>query len=417
MAVKKIRCSFCGKEEKDVRKLVFRKDTPNEGVCICDECTMKCMGMLMQEESAKAVADKEPTISASDMRPSRIKSFLDEHIIGQDRAKVAMSVAIYNHYKRIENIHLDADDDVQLTKGNILMMGPTGCGKTLIAQSIAKLLNVPFTVADATTLTEAGYVGEDVENIIKNLWIASGKNIERTSKGIVCIDEIDKIATRGDKGRDVGGEGVQQALLKMIESGSVTFTPDSAKNRPQQDLIQVDTTNILFIFSGAFNNIGSIVQNRIGVSGLGFHSDPVSKKNDNDMELRRQVETIDVIKYGLIPEFMGRIPVIVTLDELDENALLDIMWKPKNSILRQYERLFDIDHVKLTVTEDARRAIVKEAIRRKSGARGLRSIFEEVMLDVMYEVPSMENVQEVTIDEGVVLRQHDPALKFFKNAS
>ncbi len=416
MATKKIRCSFCGKEEKDIHKLVFRKDSPNEGVCICDECTMKCMGMLMQERENQA-AEKEVTVSAADMRPSKIKGFLDDHIIGQDRAKVAMSVAIYNHYKRIENIHLDQNDDVRLTKGNILMMGPTGCGKTLIAQSIAKLLNVPFTVADATTLTEAGYVGEDVENIIKNLWIASGKNIERTSKGIVCIDEIDKIATRGDKGRDVGGEGVQQALLKMIESGSVTFTPDSAKNRPQQDVIQVDTTNILFIFSGAFNNIGSIVQNRIGVSGLGFHSDPSKKTTDNDMELRRQVETIDVIKYGLIPEFMGRIPVIVTLDELDENALLEIMWKPKNSILRQYERLFEIGNVKLVVTEDARKAIVHEAIRRKSGARGLRSIIEEVMLDVMYEVPSMDNVSEVTIDEGVVLKQHDPILKFYQSAS
>ena len=370
----------------------------------------------MQEKESR-VAEQEVTVSAADMRPSKIKKFLDDHIIGQDRAKVAMSVAIYNHYKRIENIHLDQNDDVRLTKGNILMMGPTGCGKTLIAQSIAKLLNVPFTVADATTLTEAGYVGEDVENIIKNLWIASGKNIERTSKGIVCIDEIDKIATRGDKSRDVGGEGVQQALLKMIESGSVTFTPDIAKNRPQQEVIEVDTTNILFIFSGAFNNIGSIVQNRIGVSGLGFHSDPVKKTTDNDMELRRQVETIDVIKYGLIPEFMGRIPVIVTLDELDENALLEIMWKPKNSILRQYERLFEIDNVRLNVTDDARKAIVREAIRRKSGARGLRSIIEEVMLDVMYEVPSMENVEEVIVDEGVVLKQHEPVIKFFQNAS
>ena len=416
MATKKIRCAFCGKEEKDVRKLVFRKDSPHEGVCICDECTTKCMGMIMQEES-KVSAEKEDAITASDMRPTRIKAFLDEHIIGQERAKVAMSVAIYNHYKRIENIHLDDQDDVQITKGNILMMGPTGCGKTLIAQSIAKLLNVPFTVADATTLTEAGYVGEDVENIIKNLWLASGKNVERTAKGIVCIDEVDKIATRGDKARDVGGEGVQQALLKMIESGSVTFAPDNAKNRPPQDVIEVDTTNILFIFSGAFNNIGNIVQSRIGVSGLGFHQDAVKKNSENDAELRRQVETIDVIKFGLIPEFMGRIPVIVTLDELDEEALLQILWKPKNSLLKQYERLFELSDVKLTVTEDARRAIVREAIRRKSGARGLRSIMEEVMLDVMYEVPSMENVTGVTIDEGVVNKQHAPIIASYKNAS
>ncbi|MBS7381907.1 MAG: ATP-dependent Clp protease ATP-binding subunit ClpX [Bradymonadales bacterium] len=416
MAGKKIRCSFCGKEEKDVRKLIFRKDTPREGVCICDECTMKCMGMLMQEES-KAVEAKEETINAAEMKPARIKAFLDERVIGQDRAKVAMSVAIYNHYKRIENIHVSADDDVQLTKGNILMMGPTGCGKTLIAQSIAKLLNVPFTVADATTLTEAGYVGEDVENIIKNLWIASGKNIERTAKGIVCIDEIDKIATRGDKGRDVGGEGVQQALLKMIESGTVSFTPDSGRNQPPSTTIQVDTTNILFILSGAFNNIGSIVQNRIGTSSLGFHNEG-ARKDSNDGALRRLVETEDVVKFGLIPEFMGRIPVIVTLDELDEDALLKILWQPKNSILRQYERLFELSNVTLTVTEDARRAIVREAIRRKSGARGLRSIFEEVMLNIMYEVPSMEGVVGVTIDEGVVLREHEPEVTYYKqNAS
>ena len=416
MAGKKIRCSFCGKEEKDVRKLIFRKDTPREGVCICDECTMKCMGMLMQEES-KAVEAKEETINAAEMKPARIKAFLDERVIGQDRAKVAMSVAIYNHYMRIENIHVSADDDVQLTKGNILMMGPTGCGKTLIAQSIAKLLNVPFTVADATTLTEAGYVGEDVENIIKNLWIASGKNIERTAKGIVCIDEIDKIATRGDKGRDVGGEGVQQALLKMIESGTVSFTPDSGRNQPPSTTIQVDTTNILFILSGAFNNIGSIVQNRIGTSSLGFHNEG-ARKDSNDGALRRLVETEDVVKFGLIPEFMGRIPVIVTLDELDEDALLKILWQPKNSILRQYERLFELSNVTLTVTEDARRAIVREAIRRKSGARGLRSIFEEVMLNIMYEVPSMEGVVGVTIDEGVVLREHEPEVTYYKqNAS
>ena len=416
MAGKKIRCSFCGKEEKDVRKLIFRKDTPREGVCICDECTMKCMGMLMQEES-KAVEAKEETINAAEMKPARIKAFLDERVIGQDRAKVAMSVAIYNHYKRIENIHVSADDDVQLTKGNILMMGPTGCGKTLIAQSIAKLLNVPFTVADATTLTEAGYVGEDVENIIKNLWIASGKNIERTAKGIVCIDEIDKIATRGDKGRDVGGEGVQQALLKMIESGTVSFTPDSGRNQPPSTTIQVDTTNILFILSGAFNNIGSIVQNRIGTSSLGFHNEG-ARKDSNDGALRRLVESEDVVKFGLIPEFMGRIPVIVTLDELDEDALLKILWQPKNSILRQYERLFELSNVTLTVTEDARRAIVREAIRRKSGARGLRSIFEEVMLNIMYEVPSMEGVVGVTIDEGVVLREHEPEVTYYKqNAS
>lgn len=416
MATKKIRCSFCGKEESAVRKLIFRKDSPHEGVCICDECTMKCMGMLMQEESERKL-NEETEITADDMHPTRIKAFLDEHIIGQERAKVAMSVAIYNHYKRIENIQINDQDDVQLTKGNILMLGPTGCGKTLIAQSIANLLNVPFTVADATTLTEAGYVGEDVENIIKNLWIAAGKDVDRAAKGIVCVDEIDKIATRGERGRDVGGEGVQQALLKMIEAGKVTFTPDSAKLRPQQEVIEVDTTNILFIFSGAFNNIENIVQNRVGTSSLGFHSDETVKHDEDVGELRRRVETADFIKFGLIPEFMGRIPVIVSLDDLTEDDLLQILWKPKNSLLKQYERLFALDDIKLIITDDARREIVREAIRRKSGARGLRSILEEVMLDIMYEVPSMEGVRGITIDKDVILKKRTAPEIIYKSAS
>jgi len=416
MAKKKIRCSFCGKEERDVHKLIYRKDTPNEGVCICDKCIMLCYEIVSKDKPAD---DEKSELTAAEMPPPRIKRYLDDHIIGQERAKIAMSVAIYNHYKRIENIQISDDDDVKLTKGNILMIGPTGCGKTLIAQTIAKLINVPFAVADATTLTEAGYVGEDVENIIKNLWLAADKNIERTERGIVCIDEVDKIASRGGNsaGRDVGGEGVQQALLKMIESGTVTFSPDAGKNRPQQDLMHVNTTNILFIFTGAFNGLSELIQRRLGESLMGFTSSAAEKAQQGDSKFLKSVETVDVVKFGLIPEFMGRIPVIVTLDELTEDMLLKIVSEPKNSLLRQYQRLFELEGIALTITPDAQLAIVKEAIRRKSGARGLRSIFEDVMLDIMYEVPSMDNLQEVIIDEGVVKKVHPPMLNFFKNAS
>lgn len=416
MVKRKVRCSFCGKEEKDVRKITFRKDTPREGVCICNDCIALCKDIISEDDTKTS---NRAHVSSSDMHPSKIKAFLDEHIIGQERAKVAMSVAIYNHYKRIEDVPSDPDDEVTLTKGNILMIGPTGCGKTLIAQTIARILNVPFTVADATTLTEAGYVGEDVENVIKNLWLAADKDVERASRGIVCIDEIDKIATKGGNsaGRDVGGEGVQQALLRMIESGVVSITPDGNKNRPSLEFIQIDTTNILFIMTGAFNNLVNIVQGRAGTSTLGFNNQVSASNADADKKLLQQVETQDIVKFGLIPEFMGRIPVIVTLDDLDEEALLEIMWRPKNSLIKQYERLFELENVKLKITEDGKRAIVKEAVRRKSGARGLRSIFEDVMLDIMYEIPSMEGVAEVTINAGVVEKKNEPILSFFKDAS
>ncbi len=414
MTSKVIRCSFCGKEKKDVQKLIYRKDSPDQGVCICDACITLCRE-IMAEEPRPAGDTAMPT--SADMLPTKIKAYLDENIVGQDRAKIAMSVAIYNHYKRIEN-KSDEKDDVTLSKGNILMIGPTGCGKTLIAQTIAKLLNVPFAVADATTLTEAGYVGEDVENIIKNLWLAANKNIEQTERGIVCIDEIDKIATRGAGGRDVGGEGVQQALLKMIEAGTVTFSPDASKNRPgMQDLIRVNTTNILFIFTGAFTKLANIIEKRVGDTSMGFTAVATKKELQNESKLLEQATTQDVIKYGLIPEFMGRIPIIVTLDELTEDMLLDIVSKPKNSILRQYVRLFQFEHVRLNVTHEGQLAIVREAIRRKSGARGLRSIFEEVMLDIMYEIPSMKNLAEVIIDEDVVLKKKEPILRFTEEAS
>ena len=418
MAPKTVRCSFCGKEKKDVRKLIYRKDSDEKGVCICDNCIMLCKEIMAEESAAATPEENKPLPSSADMLPRKIKAFLDQNIIGQERAKIAMSVAVYNHYKRIENIKSDEHDDVALTKGNILMIGPTGCGKTLIAQTIAKLINVPFAVADATTLTEAGYVGEDVENIIKALWMAADKNIEQTERGIVCIDEIDKIATRGAGGRDVGGEGVQQALLRMIEAGSVTFSPDATKNRPgQQDLIRVNTTNILFIFTGAFNNLVDIIEKRVGSAGMGFMSDNTARSEQDTSKLIAQATTQDIIKFGLIPEFMGRIPIIVTLDELTEDMLLDIIWKPKNSILRQYVRLFQFEKVKLTVTHEGQLAIVREAIRRKSGARGLRSIFEEVMLDIMYEIPSMTNLDEVIINEDVVAKKCEPILNFHKTAS
>ena len=418
MAQKAIRCSFCGKEKKDVHRLVYRKDSPNHGVCICDNCITLCKEIMAEETAKSEPAQERPLPSAADMLPRKIKAFLDENIVGQERAKIAMSVAIYNHYKRIEKIKSDEKDDVALSKGNILMIGPTGCGKTLIAQTIAKLINVPFAVADATTLTEAGYVGEDVENIIKALWMAADKNIEQTERGIVCIDEIDKIATRGSGGRDVGGEGVQQALLKMIEAGNVTFSPDATKNRPgQQDLIRVNTTNILFIFTGAFNNLTDIIEKRVGETGMGFTSDNIKKSGSDESKLLAQATTQDIIKFGLIPEFMGRLPVIVTLDDLTEDMLLDIIYKPKNSILKQYVRLFQFENIKLNVTHDGQLAIVREAIRRKSGARGLRSIFEEVMLDIMYEIPSMDNLEEVVINEDVVLKKCDPILHFLQSAS
>ena len=406
---KALRCSFCGKPESQVHRMI-----QGPGVRICDECVHLCLSLLDDgyntEPEMVDSLDQLPT-------PQEIKAVLDQYVVGQEAAKIALSVSVYNHYKRI---FFGGGEDVELQKSNILMIGPTGSGKTLFAQTLARVLKVPFAIADATTLTEAGYVGDDVENILLRLLQAADFDVELAERGIIYVDEIDKIARKSENTsitRDVSGEGVQQALLKMIESGTVSFTPDSGRNQPPSTTIQVDTTNILFILSGAFNNIGSIVQNRIGTSSLGFHNEG-ARKDSNDGALRRLVETEDVVKFGLIPEFMGRIPVIVTLDELDEDALLKILWQPKNSILRQYERLFELSNVTLTVTEDARRAIVREAIRRKSGARGLRSIFEEVMLNIMYEVPSMEGVVGVTIDEGVVLREHEPEVTYYKqNAS
>ncbi|MCA9557740.1 MAG: ATP-dependent Clp protease ATP-binding subunit ClpX, partial [Myxococcales bacterium] len=323
----------------------------------------------------------------------------------------AVSVAVYNHYKRI---NAGADEDVQLFKGNILMVGPTGSGKTAIAQALAKLLDVPFVVTDATCLTEAGYVGEDVESIIKSLWIAAERDVERASRGIVVIDEIDKIARRGDGAsstRDVGGEGVQQALLKIIESDKVTIYPDGARTRPQKELIQIDTTNVLFLLCGAFVGIEKLIQQRQSPGSIGFGADSKGKSKDEDYNaLIHDVTSEDFIKFGLIPEFMGRLPVIVGFERLDEDALYEILWKPKNSLVKQYKKLFELEKVNLRFTPEAMRAIVREAVARKSGARGLRAIIEEIMLDIMYELPDLEDVRECVITEGVVISGERPEL-------
>ena len=404
----RVRCSFCGKESKDVRKLIAGPD-----VHICDECVTLCNEIIAEDLSRESPEG----MSAREMRPKTIKAYLDEHVIGQERAKKVLSVAVYNHYKRIECT--EDGDDVELSKGNILMIGPTGSGKTLLAETLARLLDVPFTMADATTLTEAGYVGEDVENVIKNLWIAAGRDVDKAARGIVCIDEIDKLASRGsapNSTRDVGGEGVQQALLKMIESEKVMIPPEGSRNRPQQEFIQVDTSNILFICCGSFTGLMDVIQRRVGTSVIGFNADAKPKAEKHNT-LIHKVETDDLVKYGLIPEFIGRIPVYVALEDLDEDALVEILWKPKNSLIKQYKRLFELENVKLEVTEEAMRAIVRKAVERKSGARGLRSIIEEVMLDIMYELPSMDNVAEVVITPEVVSGQDKPEVIYTKKAS
>ncbi|MFN3202432.1 MAG: ATP-dependent Clp protease ATP-binding subunit ClpX [Bradymonadia bacterium] len=397
-----LRCSFCGKEAIEVRKLITGPQ-----VHICDECVALCNEILAQDGQGEV----NDAPDRRDLRPKDIKAYLDEHIVGQQIAKKALSVAVYNHYKRI-----DAPDDseVELFKGNILMVGPTGCGKTAIAQALARLLDVPFVVADATCLTEAGYVGEDVESIIKSLWIAADRDVERASRGIIVVDEIDKIARRGDmpsSTRDVGGEGVQQALLKMIESDKVTIYPDGARTRPQKEIIQIDTTNILFILCGAFDGIDRVIEQRMSSSSIGFGAEVKSKNKEQDYnKLIHHMCPEDLHKFGLIPEFIGRLPVQVSFELLDEDALYEILWKPKNSLVRQYKRLFEMENVSLRFTPEAMRAMVRSAVKRKSGARGLRSIMEEIMLDIMYELPDLEGVRECVIHEGVVLNGERPEL-------
>ena len=393
-------CSFCGKRRREVRKLIS-----GPRVFICDECVALCNDIIAKEE-----AQERPKYP----RPKEISEELEKYVIGQGRAKKAMAVAVYNHYKRVGQQKPGGKaSEVEVSKGNILLLGPTGCGKTLLAQTLAKKLDVPFAIADATTLTEAGYVGEDVESVIKALYRNAGGDVEKAARGIVCIDEIDKIARKGggpSVTRDVSGEGVQQALLKILEGKHATITPDGARNRPQQELIQVDTTNILFICTGAFNGLEDIVRRRVGQKGLGFGAKLGGKQDEDKDHLRALARTEDLVKYGMIPEFMGRLPIIVSCDALDVDSLTEVLWKPKNALAKQYQRLFELEGVKLRMTEEALRAIAEEAHRRKSGARGLRAIVEEVMLDVMYEIPSLTGVQECVVTRDVVTNRQRPEL-------
>ncbi len=396
-------CSFCGKRRREVRKLIS-----GPRVFICDECVALCNEILSKEDTHER--PKFP-------KPKEVMEELDRYVVGQSRAKKALSVAVYNHYKRLQS--RGRTGDVEIQKGNILIIGPTGCGKTLLAQTLARKLDVPFAIADATTLTEAGYVGEDVESVIKALYRNSNGDVERAQRGIICIDEIDKIARKGggpSVTRDVGGEGVQQGLLKLLEGKHATITPDGARNRPQQELIQVDTTDILFICCGAFNGLEDIIRRRVGERAIGFGARVTAKSDEDKDALRAMVRTEDLTKYGMIPEFLGRLPIMMSCDSLDENALCDVLWRPKNALTKQYQRLFEMEDVQLRFSEEALRAIAREAHRRKSGARGLRAIMEEIMLDVMYEIPSLSGVRECVITEDVIVSRQRPQLVREKKA-
>ena len=400
-------CSFCGKNQKEVKKLIA-----GPSVYICNECIKLC-GEIIEDEEKEQAAETEGVKEF--MVPKQIKEQLDSYVIEQDRAKKVLSVAVYNHYKRLAS-HLEKTrEDIEIQKSNILIIGPTGCGKTLLAQTLARFLDVPFAIADATALTEAGYVGEDVENIVLSLVQNADYDIEKAQKGIIYIDEIDKISQRGDNPsitRDVSGEGVQQALLKIIEGTIASIPPKGGRKHPQQDYVKVDTSNILFVCGGTFTGLEKVVERRLTQKSMGFGAKIADKKDINIGELLEQVKPEDLIKFGLIPEFLGRLPIITSIGELNENSLVKILTEPNNALVKQYQELFRVEGVELRYTDEALEAMAKEAVARKSGARGLRAIMEETMLDIMYEIPSKKDVVECVVGEEVVLKNEDPILLY-----